>query len=233
MQIAVPFVRAVGVARETGFVAVSRGENLEVRVAKSEGLEARDIKELPPALSSAFLGYRYFEPEKVSLSLDLMRHEVEPVLGALIRRMHIDTVLTDQGEATHEAIFEVQNNREQYLVLKVPGNMEIWGAFVRGVPVRPTTRESDGARLIELTKSESKDDAFRVRLVMHEKLPGGVMAGRVISRSGRPSRSTCLFFASRGSSTCRATTAMCSSADPCSPRPAIPGHGWSRQPTSC
>ena len=173
IEAVVPSVRALGVARETGFVAVSRGENLEVRVARSEGLESRDVKELPPGLASAFLGFRYFEPEKVSLALELMRHELEPVLGALIRRLHIDTVLTDQREATHEALFEVQNNREQYLVLKLPKKMEIWGAFVRGVPVRPTTRESDGARLIELTKSESKDEAFRVRLVMHETLPGG------------------------------------------------------------
>lgn len=178
----VPPVRALNVARETGFIAVLRGENLEVSVAKADGLESRDVKELPPALANAFLGFRYFEPEKVALSLDLMRHEIEPVLGALIRRLHIDTVLTDQREAMHEAIFEVQNNREQYLALKLPAKMEIWGAFVRGVPVRPTTRESDGARLIELTKSESKDDAFRVRLVMHETLPGGAlgMRGRLV-----------------------------------------------------
>lgn len=175
MKITLPTVRALNVARETGFVAVSRGENVEVRVARSEGLEPRDTRELPPALASAFLGFRYFEPEKQSLELELVRHEPGAVLGALVRRMHIDTVLNDQREAVHEALFEVQNNREQYLILKLPQKMEIWSAFVRGTPVRPTLRESDGARLIELTKSQSKDDAFRVRLVLREKLSGGDM----------------------------------------------------------
>jgi hypothetical protein len=175
MTVKIPGVRAVNVAREQGFVAVSRGENLEVSVAKSEGLEPRDVKELPAGLASAFLGFRYFEPERATLELQLVRHELETVLGALIRRLHIDTVVSDQREVVHEALFEVQNNREQYLVLKLPKGMEIWSAFVRGAPVRPTTRESDGARLIELTKSQTKDDAFRVRLIMRETLPGGAM----------------------------------------------------------
>ncbi|MCX7015278.1 MAG: hypothetical protein NTW86_22435 [Candidatus Sumerlaeota bacterium] len=173
VQVAVPTVRAVGVARETGFLAVSRGENFEVRVAKSDGLEPRDVKELPANLASAFLGFRYFDPQRRALTLELIRHELAPVLGALIRRMHIETVLSDQREAIHEVYCEIQNNREQYLELKLPQGMEIWSAFVRGAPVRSSTRQSDGARLIELTKSESLDQAFRVRVILRETLPGG------------------------------------------------------------
>jgi|GEM_PF-2580264 len=176
LKVTIPKVIAGRVARETGFIAVSRGENLEVRVSKSEGLEARDVKELPASLASAFLGFRTFEPAKAVLEVELVRHELETVLGALIRRMHIDTVLSDQREAVHEVIFEVQNNREQYLELRLPKGMEIWAAFVRGVPVRSTTRQSDGARLIELTKSESADQAFRVRLILRETLPGGKLS---------------------------------------------------------
>ena len=169
----VPLVRATGVSREIGFIAVSRGENLEVRVAEAKGLEPRDIRELPSSLASAFLGFRYFDPLKHSLKLELVRHELETVLGALIRRVHIESVLNDQGEAVHEAVFEVQNNREQYLEMALPKNMQIWSAFVRGVPVRPITRQADSARLIELTKSETRDTAFRVRLILREKLPSG------------------------------------------------------------
>ncbi len=168
----VPKVQAAHVARETGFIGVSRGENLEVRVASSEGLEARDVKELPPPLSNAFLGFRYFDSQNQMLTLELVRHELESVLGALIRRTHIETVLNDQLQAVHEVIFEVQNNREQYLELKFPPQMEIWSAFVRGVPVRPITRQSDGALLIELIKSESRDQAFRVRLIINESPKG-------------------------------------------------------------
>jgi len=178
LKASVPIVRATGVARETGFVAVSRGENLEVRVAKSEGLEPRDVKELPPTLASAFLGFRYFDSEKQSLELELIRHELEIILGAVIRRMHMDTVLSDQRQAVHEVYFEVQNNRQQYLELKLPEGMEIWAAFVRGLAVRPTIRQSDGAHLVELTKSEAMDKAFRVRLILRETLPGGAMGIR-------------------------------------------------------
>ncbi|KPL07916.1 hypothetical protein AMJ85_09215 [candidate division BRC1 bacterium SM23_51] len=171
----VPVVRATHVARETGFVAVSRGENLEVRVARTEGLEPRDVKELPPTLASASLGFRYFDPEKQSLELELIRHELESVLGGLIRRMHLDTVLNDQRRAVHEVFFEVQNNRQQYLELRLPEGMEIWSAFVRGVSVRPTIRQSDGARLVELTGSGATDKAFRVRMILRETLPGGAL----------------------------------------------------------
>ena len=173
LTVPVPVVRAGNVARESGFIGVSRGENLEVRVAASEGLEPRDTKELPPELSSAFLGFRYFDPKEHDLTLKLVRHELETVLGALIRRMHIETVLNDQREAVHETYFDIQNNREQYLELALPEGMKIWSAFVRGVPVRPITRKVDGASLIELTKSEARNKAFRVRLILRETLPGG------------------------------------------------------------
>lgn len=178
VALAVPQARATGVARESGHVAVSRGENLEVRVAKSDGLEPRDVKELPGRLSSAFLGFRYFDPAAVTLDVELIRHELAEVLGALIRRLHIETVLSDQREVTHEVYMEVQNNSEQYLELSLPKTMEIWSAFVRGVPVRVTTRASDGANLIEIVKSETMDKAFRVRLIIKETLPGGALGMR-------------------------------------------------------
>jgi hypothetical protein len=173
LKASVPMVHAANVARETGFIAVSRGENLEVQVAESRGLEPKDVKELPSQLASAFLGFRYYDPRECALQLQLIRHELEKVLGAVIRRMHVETVLSDQREAVHEVFFEVQNNREQYLELRLPGVMEIWSAFVRGAPVRSSKREADGARLIELTKSELMDTAFRVRLICRETLPGG------------------------------------------------------------
>ncbi|HUT23695.1 MAG TPA: hypothetical protein VM492_05085 [Sumerlaeia bacterium] len=188
LNVLVPVVRATKVARETGYVGVSRGESLEVGVSKAEGLEPRDVKELPAELVSAFLGFRYFDPQKQLLELKLVRHELEGVLGALIRRMHVDTVLSDQREAVHEIFFEVQNNREPYLELRLPEGMQIWAAFVRGAPVRPTIRRSDGARLIELIKSEGWDKAFRLRLILRETLPGGDMGilGKLVFKPPEP-----------------------------------------------
>jgi hypothetical protein len=184
ITISVPRVRAGNVARETGYIAVSRGENLEVSVAESEGLEPRDVKELPTQLASAFLGFRYFDASEHFLSLDLVRHELEEVLGALIRRLHMETVLNDQGEAVHEVFFEVQNNNKQYLELKLPEGMTIWSAFVRGAAVRPITRQSDGASLIELAKSMARDKAFRVRLIIKETMKTGKAAGKGLGTKG-------------------------------------------------
>jgi len=172
-KVSVPVVRAARVARETGYVAVSRGENLEVRVAQSDGLEPRDIKELPPTLTNAFLGFQYYDPARQNLELEFVRHELEGVLGALIQRMHIESVLNDQGQLMHRVYFEVQNNREPYLVLKLPEQQEILGAFIRGTSVRPTIRQSDKMRLIELSKSQTQGETFRVQLDLRENLPGG------------------------------------------------------------
>jgi hypothetical protein len=173
-KVAVPMVMAAGVARESGTLAIARRENLEVRVAeKSEALQDRDIKELPASLAGGFRGFRYFEPSQVWLNLELVRHEPEKVLGALIRRMHIDTVVSDQREATHDAYFEVQNNSQQYLELNLPEGMQIWQAFVGGRSAGSMTRQSDGVRLVELIRSETRDQAFRVRLILRQTLPGG------------------------------------------------------------
>lgn len=168
LAVDVPRVKAAGVARETGTIGISRDENLEVLPVRSDGLETRDVKELPPAMANAFLGFRYFDPDHQALRLSLTRHAQEKVLTAVIRRVNLETVLSEQRLAVHEAIYEVQNNSEQYLELELPGNMMIWEAFVRGMPVRSTTRQKDGAHLIELTRSESMGSAFRVRVILHQ-----------------------------------------------------------------
>ena len=189
-QADVPVVMAAGVARETGFVAVSRSESIEVRVAESEGLERRDVQEMPAELQSAFLGFRYFDNARQRLVLELIRHEPESVLGAVIHHCYIDTVVSEQGDAVHEAYFVIQNNREQYLELRLPQGpegeptMDVWMAFVRGTPVRPTIRRSDGACLIELNPTmndgeapsfEAQNQVFRVRLALRETVaPGGM-----------------------------------------------------------
>jgi len=172
VKLSVPVVHAVNVARETGHLGIARGENLEVRTSVSEGLEDRDPKELPQALTRSFLGFRYFRPDW-KLELELVRHENQEVLGALVRRMHAETVLSDQGEAVHEVFLEIQNNREQYLELELPESMTLWSAFVRGVPVRPTRRQADGVYLLELIRPEGGNKAFRVRLVLRQTLASG------------------------------------------------------------
>jgi hypothetical protein len=171
LEVILPKVRAVGVAREVGHIGVSRGENLEVGVARADDLEARDVKELPAGLSSAFLGFRYFNPD-YRLILSLARHELDSVLGAVIRRMHVETSLSDQRVAWHEVFFEIQNNREQYLEFKLPKGSEIMSAYVAGAYVRPTSKE-DGVKLVELIKSKTQSDAFRVRLMLREEALGG------------------------------------------------------------
>lgn len=170
---AVPVVRAAGVARETGYVAVARRENIEVRAAEvGEALEPHDPKELPASLARGFLGYRYFDPSQFKLRLEMIRHESEKVLGALIRRMHIETVLSQQRVAMHEVTLEVQNQREQYLEMNLPEGMTIWLAQVAGATVRPAMRQDNGTttQLIELVKTPTADGVMRVRLVLRQTL---------------------------------------------------------------
>ncbi len=95
--------------------------------------------------------------------------------------MHVESVLNDQGQLMHRVYFEVQNNREPYLVLKLAEGQEILGAFIRGTSVRPTIRQSDNMRLIELSKSQSRGETFRVQLDFRENLPDGPLGlfGRV------------------------------------------------------
>ncbi len=191
MAAVVPLVRAAGVTRETGYVAVARRENIEVRASDvAAALEPRDVKELPAGLRAGFLGYRYFDPSQFKLHLELIRHETETVLGALIRRMHIETVLSQQRVVMHEATLEVQNQREQYLELNLPEGMTIWLAQVAGQTVRPAMRQDNGTttQLIELAKSPTADGVMRVRLVLRQTLADSDMGsfGRLHFEPPRP-----------------------------------------------
>ena len=166
--------QAVGVERETGFVAVLAKAPLQVaEKSASEELVKIDARELPDwagvsAISaragaeSAVLTYRYLRPG-FRLGLDVRRYDEASVLQALVDQVTLTTVVADDGQMMTEMKLAVRNNGKQHLQIVLPPGAKIWSAFVAGQPVRPG--QSAGRLMLPLERSGADEAAVPVELV--------------------------------------------------------------------
>lgn len=157
--------------------SVQREPLLEVAASKVEKGEEIDVRELPPTLvtAEAFLAFRSFDPEH-ALTLQVTKHEYEPVAEVVISHMHLDTVVpAGQGRGSTEAYLVVRNNDRQNLEVRLPPGAELRAVNVDGKPATPFEGK-DGTILIPLLSGLRKDQAFLVAFVYdHEVEAGGVL----------------------------------------------------------
>ncbi|HEY5910286.1 MAG TPA: hypothetical protein VJA21_06740 [Verrucomicrobiae bacterium] len=159
-------VHALGVERETGFVAVNARPPLQVAdKAADELLSKIDVRELPewagPADAAAVLAYRYVR-SGYRLALEARRFDQAEVLQALIDSARLTTVVADDGQIMTEVALTIRNNGRQHLEIELPGQTTVWSAFVMGEPVRPSKRE--GKLLLPLAREVASDAPLPVEL---------------------------------------------------------------------
>lgn len=83
-RVAVPALEAVGVDRESGYVAVVPAAGIKVETAELVGISQVDVRELPAELlqKSPLLAFRYIRP---GYSVAVNVGEIEPEVGAEVR----------------------------------------------------------------------------------------------------------------------------------------------------
>jgi competence protein ComGC len=155
-------VKALGVERETGAVAVIARAPLQVTPhAASAELIRLDVRELPEwggrADPDTVLAYRYLRPG-YQLALAAQRFAPAAVLQALVQEARLTTVVADDGQMVTELALRLRNNGRQFLEIALPAGAQLWSAFVAGQAVRPGVRngklllplEGDAGGLISL-----------------------------------------------------------------------------------
>ncbi len=170
-----PILRAVDVVREKGHIGVVALANVELSAPKLQGATAIDVRELPAELLSMtsqpiLLAYRYVA-DTFDIQLAIKKHEDVDVLVTIIDSAVVTTMQTLDGRRITKAVYNVRNNRKQFLRLAMPKGVEIWSASVSGKSIRPAKDEEDRV-LIPLVRSEgaaSGLSAFPVELVYVEK----------------------------------------------------------------
>ncbi|MBN1916982.1 MAG: hypothetical protein JW889_03655 [Verrucomicrobia bacterium] len=164
----------MGIFNETGYVAVWKSRELDVRTAAAGGLDMRDQRELPLWLQSGALfarGFRWLQhPAELALGVYVIKYDPAAVLGAVVREAHYDMVVSLEGTLSVGAIYVVRNNAGQFFKVQLPAGAEIYGAYVSGE--RTTPQKSDqGETLIRVPQKANED--FTVRLGYETTLPGG------------------------------------------------------------
>jgi hypothetical protein len=169
----IPVVTGAGVEREKGHIAVVALSNVEIKSDKVTGAHLVDVRSLPPeilAMTSQpiLLGYRYVSPD-FEVGLEINKHEDVGVLLTVLDKAHFTIMQTLDGRRLTRAIYNVRNNRNQFLRLQMPEGAEIWSASVAGRATQ-LAQDQDGRILLPLVRSEGSGgmSAFPVEIVYAE-----------------------------------------------------------------
>ena len=165
-SVELPRLQALGVERETGFLALSARPPLQLTEATASQLVSKiDITELPAWAgrpeASTVLAYRYLRPD-YKLVVDARRYDEAEVLQTLIDSARFTTVVADDGQLMTEMSLTVRNNGRQHLEIELPTGTTVWSAFVAGEPVRPSL--SNGKLLLPLAREMASDAPVPVEL---------------------------------------------------------------------
>ncbi|HUV38125.1 MAG TPA: hypothetical protein VMY39_00855, partial [Planctomycetota bacterium] len=170
----IPVVRAEGVVRERGTIAVVALANVEITGGEPTGATTLDVRRLPPQLvgmtgQPILLAYRYVA-DTFTIPLNIRKHGELEVLVTVVDTASFTAMQLNDGRRMTRTIYKVRNNRNQFLRMRMPADAEIWSVSVSGRPASPAKDEA-GNVLIPLVRSEasaSELTSFPVELVYVE-----------------------------------------------------------------
>ncbi|MBX3745249.1 MAG: hypothetical protein KF833_08045 [Verrucomicrobiae bacterium] len=157
------------VERETGFLALSARSPLQVvPPPDSPDFTRADTADWPawaaaslPDSATAPLVWRFLGTNAV-FNAALQRFSDAEVLQALIDRVHLTTVMAEDGQAMTQLQLAIRNNGRQHLEVQLPAGAVVWSAFVADQPVRP--RQRDGRLLLPIDPLGDPDALVELQL---------------------------------------------------------------------
>ncbi|WP_146659719.1 hypothetical protein [Enhygromyxa salina] len=173
-DLSAPIVQPIGVERAKGWVGVESRGNLEIQGGDVVQATPVDVRSLPAAIlgiteQPVLLGYKYLTGE-ASVPLKIQQHDDVDVLVTLLDETRARTMWTPEGRRLTSVVYQVRNNRKQFLRLSLPDQAELWSASVGGRAVQPASAP-DGQILIPLVRSQATGGAlaaFEVEVVYVE-----------------------------------------------------------------
>ena len=177
----VPVIRVPDAIREKGYIGIVAVANVEISAPDRVGATSIDVRELPADIlhmtsQPVLLAFRYIGKE-LRIPLVVQKHEDVTVLLTIADSAVLTVMQTADGRRITKAIYNVRNNRNQFIRLTLPKPeeggepAEVWSATVAGKSIRPAL-DDEGRVLIPLVRSSSARaelSAFPVELVYVEK----------------------------------------------------------------
>ncbi len=183
LSLQAPLVTPIGVERSKGWVGVEARGNLEIASAGAKNATSIDVRTLPAAIlgvtaNPVLLGYKYLGTE-AQIPLSVSQHANVDVLVTIVDQARATSMFTVEGRRLTSVVYDVRNNRRQFLRLAMPAGAELWSASVAGKAVQPA-KAADGQVLIPLVRSSQAGGAlaaFQVEVVYVEEGTGRNKAG--------------------------------------------------------
>jgi len=188
----VPIVQPLDAERSKGFIGVQALGNLELAAGEVSGAASVDVRTLPANIigitgQPVLLGFKYLGDD-AQIPLVIRDHDEVDVLVTLLDQASATTMFTAEGRRLTRVIYQVRNNRRQFLRLDLPEGAELWSASVAGKSVQPAAG-SDGRLLIPLVRSQASGGslaAFGVEVVYVESGDGPDAGGRGVFEGQLP-----------------------------------------------
>ena len=159
---------------EKGLIGVVALSNIEVKNGKLDKAHLIDSKDLPQEIMGmttqpVLLAYRYAE-SGFDVTLDVNEPKDVDVLLSIIDRAHFTVMQTRDGKRITRAVYNVRNNRSQFLRIALPEGAELWSASVAGRVSQPV-KDEQGRILMPLVRSQTRslNASFPVEIVYAEE----------------------------------------------------------------
>jgi hypothetical protein len=168
-KLKVPVITGAGLG-EKGVIGVVALSNIELKNGQLEQAHLIDARDLPQDIvgmtsQPVLLAYRYAEP-KFNIELEVSEPNDVDVLLSIIDRAHMTVMQTRDGKRITRAVYNVRNNRSQFLRIALPEGAELWSASVAGRVSQPV-KDEQGRILLPLVRSETRSlhASFPVEIV--------------------------------------------------------------------
>jgi hypothetical protein len=199
-KLVVPVITGTGEERQKGDIGIVALTSVEIKNGSTTNAHLIDVKELPAEIAGMtsqpiLLAYRYSTSD-FRVALDISKHKDVGVLLTIIDRAHFTVMQTLDGKRITRAVYNVKNNRNQFLRIKLPAEAELWSASVAGRTIQPASDE-EGRMLLPLIRSQGMAgmSAFPVELVYAEKGTPPDERGSGTARVDLPSSSEPIMYA--------------------------------------
>ncbi len=154
----IPVIRAVGVERERGYVGVAAIANVEISSGAVTGATEIEVRRLPAPLvgmtdQPILLGYRYIV-DAFSIPLTIKKHGEVEVLVTIVDGASFTAMQLSDGRRITRVVYQVRNNRNQFLRVQMPEGADIWSVSVSGRPASPAKDDKHNV-LIPLVRSRA------------------------------------------------------------------------------
>ncbi len=176
-----PLPRALGVERETGFLAVEAPGKLQLAEEERHEALAIDVRQLPgemveSAVSPILRAYRYHTPD-ARVRLEVTRLPEQEPASASVDRVKVVSVLSTDGKVLTDVRITLRNRLRPALRLTLAPGVEVRSTLLDGEPVKPS-REGE-ALVLPLRRSAGGEfpEPFTLQVVLESAVAVLGLAG--------------------------------------------------------